>query len=174
MASLWQIEKQKKSAGSFTAGLSFAYTTYGADSALVPKKYQDYFESKQFATSYYFTMIGVNGGYMHTFSFGKNHGLFLSLAFVPGLSFQTGKSFAEDGPIAPREQDLGAHVEGRLITGYNGDQWYTAMSLIGYSIFSDFKTRNPASQGYSFFRFVVGYKIHLKETKSLFLKKIGL
>jgi len=174
MASLWQIEKQKKSAGSFTAGLSFAYSTYNSDSALVPKKYQDLFASKEFITGYYFTMLGVNGGYLHTFSFGKNHGLFVSLALIPGLSYQSGKAFSEEGQLSPREGHIGGHLEGRIVTGFNGERWYTTMSYVGYVISSNFEDRNPFDQGYGFFRFVVGFKLTMPEAKSSLLKKIGL
>lgn len=174
MAALWQLERQKKSAGSFTVGATVSVATYMADSALIPKKYQPFFDGRDFVTEFDFKMIGVNGGYLHTFAFGKNRKLFISLALIPGISFQNGKAFSAVTENATVEDALGAHVEGRLVFGYNGDRWYGSMSSIGYAVSSNFDNANPFTQGYSFFRFVVGYKFLMPEHKIRLLKKIGL
>jgi len=173
-AALWQLERQKKSAGSFTAGLTFSYATYSADSALVPSKYRDFFSERDFITAFDFTMLGLNGGYLHTFSFTKSKKFFLSLALIPGVSYQRGSSFSEVSDVAKDKYAFGLHVEARISFGYNGDVWYSSITSTGYAVSTAFDDTNPFTQGYSFFRFVVGYKIRMPETKSALLKKIGL
>ena len=174
MAALWQLERQKKSAGSFTAGLTFSLSRYQADSALIPSKYRPMFSGKDFITNFGFMLVGVNGGYLHTFSFFKSRKFFLSLAFIPGLSYQTGVSFSDVTNETKKNSALGLQIEGRIVAGFNGDRWYTSLSSVGYAITTNFEDVNPFGQGYSFFRFVVGYKILMPDHKITFLKKIGL
>lgn len=174
MASLWQLERQKKSAGSFTVGVSFSIASYGADSALVPSKYQSFFSGSDFITDFDFLMLGLNGGYLHTFAFGKKRKLFISLALVPGLSYQSGSSYSNVTDETKNQQTIGAHGEARLIFGYNGDRFYGSVSSVSYVVSSSFHDSNPFTQGYSFFRFVVGYKFLMPEHKIRVLKKIGL
>ncbi len=174
MASLWQLERQKKSAGSLTAGLAFSYSTFNADSVLIPYALHASFESESILTGYYYTMIGANLGYLYTFAFGKKHKLFLSLALVPGLSYQTGKAFKEDGSSFGRQSGIGVHGEGRVIVGFNGDDWYTSVSGVSYVVSNSISEYNPMVLGYNFFRVVVGIKIKVPESKSAFLKKVGL
>ena len=174
MAALWQLERQKKSAGSFTVGATFSVASYSADSALIPAKYQPMFSGRDFITEFNFIMLGINGGYLHTFAFGKNRKLFVSLALVPGLSYQDGSSYSNVTDRTQKQQTLGAHGEARIVFGYNGDRWYGSMSSIGYAVSSSFDDTNPFTQGYSFFRFVVGYKILMPEHNIQLLKKFGL
>jgi len=174
MAALWQLERQKKSAGSFTVGATLSLATYSADSALIPSRYQDLFEGRDFVTNFEFALIGLNGGYLHTFAFGKQRKLFVNLAFIPGLSYQAGTAYSAVTESTQTKRAPGAQLEGRLVFGYNGDRWYGSMSSVGYVISTNFEETNPFSQGYSFFRFVVGYKFLMPEHNIKLLKKIGL
>ena len=174
MAALWQLERQKKSAGSWTVGLTFSKANYHADSALIPPQYQGIFKGKDFITDFNFTLIGVNGGYLYTFAFTKTRKFFISLALIPGLSYQIGRSSGETKEASSRLHAAGVHMEGRIVFGYNGDTWYTSLSSVGYAISSEFKDVNPFNQGYSFFRFVVGVKLLAPKHNIAFLKKYGL
>ena len=174
MAALWQLERQKKSAGSWTAGLTFSFADYTADSALIPSRFQSVFKGRDFVTDFRFTLVGINGGYLHTFSFTKHRKFFVSLALIPGISYQSGKSNGERREATQTYYAAGAHVEGRIVFGYNGNSWYTSVSSVSYAISSQFQNVNPFSQGYSFFRFVVGYKLLAPKHNVALLKKIGL
>ncbi len=173
MASMWQLERQRKRAGSFTAGISYAYNSYGADSALIPTAFQDLFSSQDFVVGYFRNMIGLNVGYLYTLSFGNDGKFFISLALIPGLSYQFERAYFDNG-TSKSLNGIGVHAEIRSSLGYNGDKWYVTTSFAAYVIASSFEGRNPGSVGYGFGRFVVGYKIKMPETKSPFLKKIGL
>ncbi len=173
-AALWQLERQKKSAGSFTSGVTFSYASYQADSALIPEKYQRLFEKDEFFTNFDFGMIGANFGYLHTFALGKSRKFFISLALIPGVSYQQGKAYSTETKVAKLDGDVGFHAESRLVFGYNADTWYTSLSSSGYAVTTSFDHANPFAQGYGFVRIVFGLKFKLPETKSTFLKKIGL
>ncbi len=174
LAALWQLERQKKSAGSFTVGLTVSLATYSADSALIPTRYQHLFEGRDFITDFEFGLMGINGGYLHTFAFGKQRKLFVNLGFIPGISYQAGQAYSAVTENTQRKSAIGSHIEGRLVFGYNGDRWYGSMSSVGYVVSTNFEETNPFSQGYSFFRVVVGYKFLMPEHNIKLLKKIGL
>jgi len=174
VASLWQLEKQKRSAGSFTTGLSFAYINYAADSSLIIPEWKENFNEDALIKEFNLTVIGINGGYLHTFSMFKRRRLFLSLALIPGLSYQTGKAFHESGDNPPRKNMIGLQNEARIVLGFSHKRWYTSLSTISYFIANSFAKENSINQNYAFFRFMIGYKIKMPETKSPFLKKIGL
>jgi hypothetical protein len=173
MAALWQLERQKKSAGSFTTGLTFAVASYTADSALIPPAYQELFPKSEFIEGFSLLLAGVNVGYLHTFAFGKTKKWFVSLALIPGVSYQKGLAVQADDTDSRTEEKIGLQGEARLVFGYNGDRWYTSVSSVSYAITTRFDQATPFSQGYHYARFVVGYKIKMPEHNNRFLKKIG-
>ena len=173
-ASLWQLEKQKKSAGSFTIGLSAGHTEMQADSALVLSKWELNFNHNALITNYQFNWIGLNGGYLHTFSMFKRKRFFVSLALIPGVSFQFGKAHIENSTELLKKIGIGAQTETRLVLGYNSQKWYTSLSVNSYAISNAFVQDNSIVHGYNFLRIVYGRKFRIRETKSEFLKKIGL
>lgn len=173
IAAIWQLERQKKSAGTFTAGMAFSVGNFQSDSALFADRFENKFDETEAITDFDFRLLGVNAGYLHTFPFTKSRKFFVSLTIIPGFSFQTGTAHFEDRRDSIKKQAWGIHTEGRIVTGYNGDKWYASISAISYVVSSAFEGTNPFSQGYSFGRIAIGYKITMPETKSPFLKKFG-
>ncbi|MFM2206514.1 MAG: hypothetical protein RL213_489 [Bacteroidota bacterium] len=174
IAALWQLERQKKSAGSFTAGISFSKALHLSDSALFPEQFENRFEAGEAITEFGFSMYGINFGYLHTFAFTKSRKWFLSLLFIPGISFQQGDAKFEDTDSRITKSAWGLHTESRVTTGYNGDRWYVSLTGVSYLITSEFEGTNPLSQGYSFGRFAVGRRFGMKPAKSGILRKLGL
>ena len=174
MAALWQLEKQKKSAGSFTAGISFATIRYSADSSLIRYEWRQNFEEDALIKKYNLKLFGINGGYLHTFSMFKKKNLFISLAAIPGLSYQVGEAVVGDEERKERKEGFGSQTELRVVLGFNHYRWYTSFSGNFYLISNNFAENNTIFQDYSFIRFMVGYKIKMRETKSEFLKKLRL
>lgn len=174
MASLWQLEKQKKSAGSFTVGLSYANLKYQADSTLVLPKWRGNFEDDALIRNYSLNLIGLNAGYLHTFSIFKRKRLFVSAALIPGLSYQWAKAKLEnDLPDIDKEM-LGFHTEARLVLGYNCKRWYTSVSGQLYVITNNISENSTISQDYTFIRLMLGYKFKIKQNSIPFFSKIGL
>lgn len=173
MASLWQIERQKKSAGSWTVGASYARTGFGADSALVPSGLQQ-FSSDTRLTDVSFHLLGLNGGYLYTAVLKKHPKFFLSIALIPGINVQTGRFRVEGDSYFTKKTSIGILTESRFVLGYNGDRWYVTTSGISYNIVNRYSNETPVSTIYSTARFVVGYRFKVKPTKVEFLQKIGL
>lgn len=174
IAAIWQLERQKKSAGTFTTGLSFSMAEYQSDSALFTEQFESNFDKSEAITDFSFVLYGINAGYLHTFSFTKSRKFFISLTLIPGISYQEGTARFEDTNLRIKKNALGLHSEGRIVAGYNGDRWYSSITAISYVVTSAFEGTNPFSQGYTFGRIAVGYKFKMKETKSPYLKKLGL
>ena len=89
MAALWQIEKQKKSASTFVAGVTFARDKISGDSSLIPMQVIEQLEGATPITSSSNKYIAINAGVAGTLVFLKN--FFLTGTVVPGISFQYGK-----------------------------------------------------------------------------------
>lgn len=174
MASLWQLEKQKKSAGSFTVGLSYANLKYEADSTLVLSKWRDNFEEDALIRKYTMNLIGLNAGYLHTFSIFKRKRLFVSAALIPGLSYQWAKAELENNLPDVDKEMIGFHTEARLVLGYNCKRWYTSLSGQLYVITNNISDNSTISQDYTFIRLMFGYKFKVRESNIAFLSKIGL
>lgn len=174
LAALWQLERQKKSAGTFVTGLTYSYATYQADSSLVPPEYQYLFLGNNNINTLFFNLYGANFGYMHTFVLAKNYRFFLSLGIIPGISYQHATAYYDKNLGKGSNSDLGIHAEGRMVAGYNADNWYTAISVVGYTLSGRIQDVNPYNQGFSWVRFVVGYRFKMFEHNSEQLKKIGL
>lgn len=174
MASMWQLEKQKKSAGSFTAGLSYANIRYKADSTLVLKKWRDNFEDDALIKSYSLNLIGLNAGYLHTFAMFKRKRLFLSGALIPGLSYQWAKAKLENNLPEVNKEMIGFQTNIRIVLGYNCNRWYTSLSGNLYVITNNISENSSISQDYTFIRFMVGYKFKVKNSSVPFFSKIGL
>jgi hypothetical protein len=174
MASMWQLERQQKSAGSFTAGVTFAYTEMNADSSLVSYDFEQFVNDTIASIKRYRTRVyGINFGYLHTFALSKNKKWFVSLALIPGFSYQNitvnGEGEGESNSHVP-----GFQGEARVSLGYNGDKWYYGIVYRAYNITNNIHRHYPTSQIYDYFRFYFGYRFTMPETKSKFFKKLGL
>lgn len=173
-AAIWQLERQKKSAGSFTAGVTFSVATHTADSALFPEQFEREFELSEAITRFEFYLYGLNAGYLHSFAISRSRKFFISLSLIPGISYQEGVAQLEDSKTRINKSGFGAHSESRLSFGYNGDRWYASIMSVNYLVTTVFKGTNPLSQGYTFGRIAIGYRFKMKETTSPFLKRLGL
>lgn len=174
IASLWQLERQQKSAGSFITGVSFSLAGYQSDSALFPQRLKNNFEKEDAITDFKYALYGVNAGYVHTFAFGRSRKFFLSLGLIPGISFQSGSSYSTTSGNRLYKNTVGLHTEARYSLGYNGDKWYAALCGTSYAVTSTFEGENPLAQGYFFSRIAIGHKFKMKETKLPFLQRLGL
>ncbi len=163
MAALWQLEKQKKSAGSFTAGLLLAHASFEAERPLIPEQWEGNFTAESFITSYRMRLVGANVGYLHTFAFLHSKRLFFSTAFIPGISYQFGTAFNQKENATIRKRKVGYQAEGRIIIGYNHKNWYVTLSTVTYQLSSIFNEQNPTFQSYTFSRLMFGYKFRVSK-----------
>lgn len=175
MASLWQLERQEKSAGSWVAGGTYTYGSVMGDSAFIPPNQKPNFEQASHWREVSSRSMAANVGYQYTFVLSDSKKWFLHLGLTPGLGVNWSDAFdeSEDDYV-----DLPTRAvfltEGRFIVGYNGDQWYYGVSSIGYSSFAGGAEVSPVSNFNSYSRLYLGYRFTLPKKVEESLKVIGL
>ncbi len=166
LSALWQIEKQKKSASSFTAGLTVARNKISADSSLIPLILLDGDSiSQPFETSlnnYYV----LNAGAVGTLVFARH--FFITGTFVPGQSFLHGHWHDVGGRRYKKPMTLGLALEFKFGGGYVGDRFSAGFNMLTTKIISYEKANNlEYSQSYTPFRVFLGSSFILTHHKIL-------
>jgi hypothetical protein len=175
-ASLYQLDRQERSAGSFIAGLSLRMHRMlsDPDQTLIPNELESQFKPEYRLISQSVTNFNFNVGYVHTLVY--KHSWFLTLYFVPGISIQNSYSLSEDKQIRNQQNKATSVSEFRFILGYNGDNWYSGISSYNISFAGKRDLGVWVDDNYSWFRMFVGYRFksvdrtHLPEWR----KKIQL
>lgn len=129
-AAIWQMELQKRSAGSFIAGATFWYSQIEWDDSLIPQ-YD--------VASYGAETISLNagrswttsltGGYAYTVTLWKRG--FVNALAVPGVGFRRLRLELEQGN-AETSWEVAGTLELRAGAGYIGDRWYAALTANSY------------------------------------------
>ena len=167
-AALFQMERQKKSAGTAVAGLSAWHTTISADSSILSPALVDTFQLATGFSGVQRLLIGATIGYTHTFSFG--HKGFLHAAILPGVTY------ADQRITTPTEilHGTGTAIvtEFKLGAGFNGDRWYGAITTSYYYSTAQIAEELNLSTNYGFVRFAIG--IRLGDPGIKVLGKVGL
>lgn len=169
-AAIAQMERQKRSAGTWVAGLAGWSNRVAGDSSLLDPALVDTF---QLATGFHGverTMIGATIGYTHTFSFWRKG--FIHSSFLVGPAYlhqriapSVGAELSGTGTAALSEVKLGA--------GFNGDRWYAALTTAYYFSSADIGENGVAlGTNYGFARFALG--IRLGAPGIAVLRKVGL
>ncbi len=145
-------EVQKKSAGSFSAGLFFYLDQVKSGSGFIPQEMPDSilsdFDLKEFDA----TSIGVSAGYQYTFVIGKK--LFINLQLTPGLGYRRLSGTALDGSSGIVNK-AAWQVYGRAALGYEFKHFYlgaTASIILRSFTYKDYKVDLGTEQ----FRIMIG------------------
>lgn len=171
-AGLYQLEKQQKSVGTFALGATAIFNNYTADSNFVPQRAEKQFEFNLLESANMWS-LGVYGGYLHNFVWGKDKSWFCSLAILPGFLFQTGTIQREGERPQKFHSWEGGYAEGRFAIGYNGERWLSGLTARSFAVNSQSDVNNPISLTYSYAQFFLGYRINIPESKQLWLQKVG-
>ncbi len=169
-AALFQMERQKRSAGTFVLGTSIWRNTVAGDSSLLSRALLDTFDLATGFTAVERTIIAVPFGYTHTFSFWTKGFIHSALLVGPGYLHQVIRP--TEGP-ALTGNSVAAAVEFKLGAGFNGDRWYAALTTSYYSSSATIG-QNGTSLGmnYGFVRAAVGLRFGPPGIK--LLHKVGL
>jgi hypothetical protein len=129
-AAFVQNEWQKKSAGSFTAGLNTFYITTRGDYSLIPENVypEDIFYGLQYHRSDVLN-VGINGGYYYTLVISKH--LFISAGLSVGPSI--GYSWLDrDDNQKLQTSGVNLNLNGlvRSALGYNSERIYVGFSFL--------------------------------------------
>jgi hypothetical protein len=158
-ASLWQVEQQLKSAGSFTAGVAVNVYSMKADSPFVPSALGKNYGQEGGAVSALTQSYAINAGYLYTLVIRKTG--FVHVSAIPGLCIQHNASSLATGEERVIPFQLGTYGEGRIAAGYNGPKFYAGANVVAY-LFSEKSFDFPIQHSYSFFRLFLGMRIPLK------------
>lgn len=175
MASLWQLERQEKSAGSFILGATFGRSVLFGDSTFVPFPQRENFPDIRDINAMTASTFTVNTGYQYTFVLSNSKKWFLHLGINPGLGFGFGSAYENvNDNFIEYPTRLAFSNEGRFIVGYNGDKWYFGYTAINYLTVDASSNANPLSNFNNYNRLYLGYRFTLPKRVSESLEIIGL
>ena len=148
---------QKKSAGSFSAGIYFYQDVVTSDNGFLPDEISDSvwssFDLKQFNA----LSLGISFGYQYTFVIKEN--FFVSLQGTPGIGYRrlSGKTVAEDLGIV---NQLAGQLQARMAIGYEFKHFYVgAMASV---ILRSFKYKDfEVDLGTQQFRIMLGKRFNV-------------
>jgi hypothetical protein len=163
MAALWQIDRQKKSAGSFMCGITLRGNSLTSDSTIVPSRVYTEFPEVNRVMQGSNGTIGFNFGYGHNFVYRKR--FFANVMFVPGINMQNGILQYTDGSLINYESKLGVHGDFRLITGYNGERYYWGLHYANYFLNRAFDEVISMSERSTYFRLFAGVRFTVHKEK---------
>ncbi len=169
-AAIAQMERQKRSAGTWVAGLSGWRNNVAGDSSMLAPALLDTFQLATGFNAVERIIVGATFGYTHSFSFWGKGFIHGSLLYGPGYMQQritpnegatlTGSSIAVLG-----EMKLGA--------GFNGDRWYAALTTAYYLNSGDIGENGVAlGMNHGFARLAIGLRLGPPGIKAL--RKVGL
>jgi len=175
-ASLWQLDRQEKSAGSFITGLSMRVGVLLSDTnqTLVPTSLFDQYPVQTRLVEQRTSNLSFNFGYIHTFVYKRNW--FLTIYLLPGLSFQNGIYRTQDLNFRSYQSEITGSSEFRFVLGHNGDTWFYGLSSHSFAYSGNQRMELRVNNSYSAFRIFCGYRFKAPDrTKGpKILRKIGL
>ncbi len=158
-ASQGENERQKKSGGSFIAGLGFYSNNISGDSSLVPDIQNPEFANIRNVKRIRSWLVSANGGYAHCFVYRSKW--YASVYFSPGLARFTALSFSEDQNREVTRGKWTLRLETRVSLGYNSDRYFGGILLS--SFFNNQTVDQGLDYSYSFqtFRIFFGRRFTL-------------
>jgi hypothetical protein len=163
-ASFSQIERQKKSKGTWVLGFYMSIFGTAGDSNLVPTVIRPQIDSTAWFSGAGAYSAGVLGGYMHTF---VKDNWYFTLSLLPGFGAQK-YVYALIGDTAVQSDNSKnmAKFQARFALGYNSPKTYFGIS--GISETTDLKNSSSSYMKHSFgvLRLFFGYRFFFEKNKN--------
>jgi hypothetical protein len=158
MASLWQIDKQKKSAGGVLTGITLSSNTIDADTSISVSRSPVPIDpsNKIIATSS--SVTGINVGYGYNYIIYNN--LFISALAMPGINLQNGSFRDINGRTTVFKTKMGIHGDYRIIAGYNGTNYYYGIHLATYDVSNKIENLININLANTYIRFFIGKRFN--------------
>ncbi|MGW8316654.1 MAG: DUF4421 family protein [Bacteroidales bacterium] len=119
-------ERQKKSAGSFVAGIGFQMFTLDADSSLIPNELEVSGSSWINFSEFDVVSVTANFGYFHSFIIKER--FFITLGVIPGMGISSGDYRAGNRIRMKPSFTLRAKTMNAI--GYSGARFFAGIQLI--------------------------------------------
>lgn len=159
MASLWQLDVQKKSAGSAVAGVAVQFNVMQNDSGLTPSSYGNLFDIWNNILYSHTTSFILKAGYAHTFVYKQKY--FLHLSAIPGLAFQ--KIVNQNTLLQVTERNrVGMATHFRFSGGYNSKKYYGGVALHFNQLSNTLDEAHKLDYDMLLVRFFVGKRFGVK------------
>lgn len=119
-------ERQKKSAGSFVAGIGFSMYALDADSSLIPNELELSSTAWNDFSQWNVVSLTASFGYMYSLIFKER--FFITLGLIPGIGISNGDYWT--GERIRMKSAFTARVKTMNAIGYNGKRFFTGLQLI--------------------------------------------
>ena len=160
-SSFLYLEKQLKSAGSFTAGTNFNISGITSDSSLIPPKLDTSFGEEIKKQKVLDVNIGIKVGYIYTWVFHKNW--HVSAHFSPTLYFNKDRLLEKGASginVSNLEKSIFFGTDFRLVLGYDNDTYFGGLLFLNSNTKQDF-TKSSFSTDYSVIELYFGKRMNL-------------
>lgn len=160
-SSFLYFEKQLKSAGSLTAGSNVFISGVSADSSLIPSAFDTAFGDRIKEQKVLDVNVGLKVGYLYTWVFHKNW--HLSAHLSPALYLNKDRLFEKrtlSDSVSNFERSLFLGFDYRVVLGYDNDEYFGGLVLLGTNTQQDF-TKSSISSDYSVIELYFGKRMNL-------------
>ena len=161
MASLWQIDRQKKPAGSFLAGIAMSYHSLSGDTAVGPQATLANDSSAIIKDRVY--QYGLNIGYAYNLVLHKR--FFFNAMMVPGVNIQLGEETYTNGKKEKQRASAGIHGDFRFTAGYNGSRFYSGIMYTNNFLFSKIQSNVNIDFYHEYMRIFAGARFNIRKRK---------
>lgn len=160
-AALRPIERQLKSAGSPVIGILATMEGIYSPTPIVEidSLQNSYLNFKKAE----YLKIGMNAGYMYTFSIKKKY--YIHAALIPGLLYSYGDVLLHNDNEVHFSNSLGGSIYTRATAGYNGKNFYGGVFAVADIYASDLFADQYATTSYTYLKLFVGYRFPIKKRK---------
>lgn len=165
MASLWQLDRQIKSAGSWLTGITLNINAVGADTGIATQQLLPLstttIDPSNNITASGTSLIGINVGYGYNLIFSKH--FFTSFLFMPGINSQNASFTKIDGSVVNTPSKIGIHGDIRLMAGHNGPYWYYGIHYANYFVQNRITESVQVNLFNSYLRFFIGRRFSFQK-----------
>lgn len=160
-AALRPSERQLKSAGSPVIGiLATMEGIYSPTPIIKIDSLQNSYLNFKKAE---YLKIGMNAGYMYTFSIKKKY--YIHGALIPGLLYNYGDVLLHNDNEVHFSNSLGGSIYTRATAGYNGNSFYGGVFAVADIYASNLFADKYATTSYTYLKIFVGYRFPIKKRK---------
>lgn len=159
LASLFQVDRQRKSAGTWAAGISYMRNYIQADSALIQYDYQrksNDLDIKRAGSGF----ISFQGGYAHTFVIKEKW--FFHFSIFPAFSIQNNHIKFMNNRLERFELVYGFNNEFQTSFGFNNDKFFAGFKLKAMTFVDNLDNDGFYSYNLTQFRLFAGFRLHKK------------
>ncbi len=158
-AALRPSARQKKSAGSPVIGiLANMEGIYSPTPIIQVDSLQNSYLNINSAE---YLKIGMNAGYMYTFSIKKK--FYIHAALIPGLLYSYGDVLLHDESEIHFSNSFGGSIYSRISAGYNGNKFYGGVFGVADIYASDLLADKFTTTSYTYLKLFVGYRFPIKK-----------